>query len=63
MNDAPRSSKGHKDYYFPDEEMIAHWLRHYVGLDEAGVRAARERRMEVKREIWKLQRQLDYDAQ
>ncbi|WP_223504669.1 DUF6933 domain-containing protein [Pseudomonas sp. GL-RE-29] len=63
MNDAPRSSKGHKDYYFPDEEMIAHWLRHYVGLDEPGVRAARERRMEVKREIWKLQRQLDYDAQ
>ncbi|KII31428.1 hypothetical protein NL64_16965 [Pseudomonas fluorescens] len=63
MNDAPRSSKGHKDYYFPDEEMIAHWLRHYVGLDEPGVRAARERRMEVKREIWKLQYQLDYDAQ
>jgi hypothetical protein len=63
MNDAPRSSKGHKDYYFPDEEMIAHWLRHYVGLDEPGVRAARERRMEVKREIWKLQCQLDYDAQ
>ena len=63
MNDAPRSRKGHKDYYFPDEEMIAHWLRHYVGLDEPGVRAARERRMEVKREIWKLQCQLDYDAQ
>jgi hypothetical protein len=58
VNDTPRSSKGHKDYYYPDEEMIVHWLRRYAGLDESRIQAARERRMEVKREIWALERQL-----
>lgn len=58
MNDTPRSSKGRKDYYYPDEEMIVHWLRRYSGLDETRIKAARERRMEVKREIWALERQL-----
>ncbi|VVO94792.1 hypothetical protein PS900_02524 [Pseudomonas fluorescens] len=59
MNDCPRNSKGHKDYFFPDSEMMAHWLRRYCGLDESGIQAALDRRMEVKREIWALQRQLD----
>ncbi|MOA58296.1 hypothetical protein D3C78_1826710 [compost metagenome] len=58
MNDTPRSSKGQKDYYYPDEEMIVHWLRRYGGLDEARIQAARERRMEVKREIWALEDKL-----
>ena len=58
MNDTPRGSKGHKDFYYPDEEMVAHWLRRYVGLDESGIQAALERRMEVKREIWALERHL-----
>jgi hypothetical protein len=62
-NDTPRSSKGHKDYYYPDEEMIVHWLRRYGGLNEAAVQAARERRMEVKREIWEFERQLKLEAQ
>lgn len=59
MNDTLRLSKGHKDYYSPDEEMIAHWLRIYSGLDEQGVQAARDRRKEVRREILDLERQLD----
>jgi hypothetical protein len=63
MNDTPRGSKGHKDYYFPDEEMIVHWLRRYGGLDEPAVEAARERRMEVKREIRAFERQLALEAQ
>ncbi|MGH8384142.1 MAG: DUF6933 domain-containing protein [Pseudomonas sp.] len=58
MNDNLRSSKEHKDYFSPDEEMIVHWLRHYGGLDDSAVQAARERRTEVKREIWALERQL-----
>lgn len=62
-NDTPRSSKGHKDYYYPDEEMIVHWLRRYGGLDESAIQAARERRMEVKREIWALERQQYLEAQ
>ena len=61
--DTPRGSKGHKDYYFPDEEMIVHWLRRYGGLDESAVQAARERRMEVKREIWAFERQQYLEAQ
>lgn len=62
-NDTPRSSKGHKDYYYPDEEMIVHWLRRYGGLDESAIQAARERRMEVKREIWAFERQQYLEAQ
>ena len=58
MNDTPRSSKGHKDYYYPDEEMVALWLRRYAGLDESRVQAALERRKEVKREIRALEDQL-----
>lgn len=63
MNDTPRGSKGHKDYYYPDEEMIVHWLRRYGGLDESAAQDARERRMEVKREIWAFERQLAQEAQ
>ncbi|MNV73127.1 hypothetical protein D3C71_1662590 [compost metagenome] len=59
MNDYPRNSKGHKDYFYPDSEMMAHWLRRYCGLDATGILTALDRRMEVKREIWALQRQLD----
>lgn len=51
MNDTPRHSKGVKDFYFPDEEMIVHWLRRYCALDEAEVQAAKERRKQVYREI------------
>jgi hypothetical protein len=58
VNDTPRSSKGHKDYYYPDGQMVAHWLRQYCGLDESGINAALARRMEVKREIWALEDQL-----
>lgn len=39
-----------------------HWLRRYAGLDEPSVQKARERRMEVKREIWAFERQLAQDA-
>ncbi|WP_241668531.1 hypothetical protein [Pseudomonas sp. Sample_22] len=63
MNDTLRGSKGHKDYYYPDEEMMAHWLRRYAGLDEPSVQAALERRMEVNREIWEFERQQAHDAQ
>ncbi|BBP57758.1 hypothetical protein [Pseudomonas sp. St316] len=63
MNQTPRSSKGRKDYYYADEEMIVHWLRRYSDLDEPAVQAARERRMEVKREIWAFERQLAQEAQ
>jgi len=63
VNDTPRSSKGHKDYYYPDEEMIVHWLSRYAGLSDAAVQAARERRMEVKREIWAFERQLAEHAE
>lgn len=62
MNNTPRGSKGHKDYYYPDEEMITHWLRRYVGLDEPSVHKARERRMEVKREMWAFDQQRAQDA-
>lgn len=51
MNDTPRSSKGAKDYYFPDEEMALHWLRHYNFLDDVQLHAAKARRNEVAREI------------
>lgn len=62
-NDTPRSGKGRKDYYYPDEEMTVHWLRRYGGLDEPAVKAARERRMEVKREIRAFERQLALEVQ
>lgn len=45
------------------EEMIAHWLSVYGGLDELGVQAARERHEAVKHEIRDFERQLDLDAQ
>jgi hypothetical protein len=61
MNDTPRGDKGHKDYYFPDEEMMAHWLRQYCGLDESCIQAARDRRKEVKQEIRELESQLRED--
>ncbi|KDD68798.1 hypothetical protein V466_11905 [Pseudomonas mandelii PD30] len=48
MNDTPRSSKGHPNgYYFPDEEMMIHWLRHYCSVSESGIQAARDRRRQL----------------
>jgi hypothetical protein len=62
INDTLRGGKGHKDYYYPDEEMVIHWLRRYGGLDEPRAQAARERRLEVRREIRALQSKLAQDA-
>ncbi|UVM51885.1 MULTISPECIES: DUF6933 domain-containing protein [unclassified Pseudomonas] len=59
MNYTLRGGKGHKDYYFPDEEMMVHWLRQYCGLDESGIQAARDRRKEVRRETRELMHQFD----
>ncbi|WP_339538079.1 DUF6933 domain-containing protein [Pseudomonas sp. RA_15y_Pfl2_54] len=59
MNDTPRNSKGVKTYYFPDEEMTLHWLRHYCFLDDVQLHAAKARRKQIilenaaiKREAW-----------
>ncbi len=51
MNDTPRSSKGQKDMYWPNVEMVAHWLREYCAVDEAGIERALKRRLEAWREI------------
>ncbi|MBC3208585.1 hypothetical protein HU755_17410 [Pseudomonas sp. SWRI111] len=51
MNSHIRNAKGRKDYFRPDEEMIAHWLRQYCAVDDAGVQAALARRTEAAREI------------
>lgn len=51
MNDTPRSSKGQKDMYWPNVEMVAHWLREYCAVDEAGIEHALKRRLEAWREI------------
>jgi hypothetical protein len=56
MNDTPRNSKGAKSYYFPDEEMTLHWLRHYCFLDDVQLHAAKERRHQVAREIAEMER-------
>lgn len=61
MNDTLRNSKGFKDYYAPDEEMMVHWLRQYCGLGEQGIQAARDRRKDVRREFRELERQLPQD--
>ena len=58
MNDTLRISKGRKDYFSPNEEMMVHWLRAYCGLDEPGIQTARDRRKEVKREIRELESRL-----
>ncbi|AWA40963.1 hypothetical protein DBV33_21070 [Pseudomonas fluorescens] len=57
MNDTPRSSKGAKDYYWPLEEMIVHWLRQYCALEEAEVEEAKKRRKQVRRESEALKRE------
>lgn len=57
MNDTPRNSKGAKDYYFPLEEMMLHWLRNYCFLDDVQLHAAKERRKEVAREIAAIKHQ------
>ena len=51
MNDTPRSSKGQKDMYWPNVEMVAQWLREYCAVDEAGIERALKRRLEAWREI------------
>lgn len=48
-------TKGGKGYFLPDEEMMAHWLRQYCGLDEAGIQVARDRRKAVRLEIKALE--------
>ncbi|MDR9864511.1 MULTISPECIES: hypothetical protein [Pseudomonas] len=55
MNNRLRNSKGRKDYFRPDEEMIAHWLRQYCAVDEAGAQAALERRKQAERDIQAFQ--------
>jgi hypothetical protein len=62
MNRYPRGGKGHKDYFYPDEEMIGHWLRRYSGLDEVGIQAAHKRHKAVKQEIRAIVTQLDQQA-
>lgn len=57
MNDTPRNSKGAKSYYFPNEEMALHWLRHYCFLDDVQLHAAKERRQQMVREIAALERE------
>ncbi|MHC8318223.1 DUF6933 domain-containing protein [Pseudomonas sp. LB3P31] len=61
MNDVPRSDKSRKGYYFPIEEMMAHWLQTYCGCDQQTVQAARDRCKAVQREIYELERQLQQD--
>lgn len=51
MNSQIRNTKDRKDYFRPDEEMLAHWLRQYCGVEDLGVQAALERRREAEREI------------
>lgn len=51
INGFVRGNNSVKGYALPDEEMMAHWLRQYCGLDESGVQKARKRRQEVRREI------------
>lgn len=49
-NRTPRGSKGHKDLYFPDEEMLIHWLQKFCGANEASAQEARELRSQLNRE-------------
>ncbi|UST57662.1 hypothetical protein NF672_19770 [Pseudomonas moraviensis] len=55
MNSQIRNAKERKDYFRPDEEMLAHWLRRYCGVEKPGVQAALERRREAEREIETLE--------
>jgi hypothetical protein len=55
MNGFIRGNKSVKGYLVPDEEMMAHWMRQYCGLDESVIHDARNRRDEVKREIRELE--------
>ncbi|MDR6160846.1 MULTISPECIES: DUF6933 domain-containing protein [Pseudomonas fluorescens group] len=55
MNSQIRNAKERKDYFRPDEEMLAHWLRQYCGVEKPGVQAALERRREAEREIETLE--------
>lgn len=58
INNFLRGGKGFKDYFYPEEAMIVHWLRRYGGLDEADVQAAYQRYKEVKREMREFEQQL-----
>jgi hypothetical protein len=51
MNAFIRGNKSVKGYIVPDEEMMAHWLHQYCGLDQAGIQVARKRRDEVQQVI------------
>jgi hypothetical protein len=61
INSFIRGNKSAKGYLVPDEEMMAHWLRTYCGVNEPGVQTARDRRKEVKQEIRELESQLRGD--
>ncbi|MCA4965839.1 DUF6933 domain-containing protein [Pseudomonas sp. Y24-6] len=58
MNGFIRGSKGVKDYFIPNEEMMVHWLRKYCALDEPMIKAACDRRKEVEQEVRELERQI-----
>lgn len=51
MNSRIRNTKDRKDDFRPDEEMLAHWLRQYCGIEERGVEAVIERRRQTERQI------------
>ena len=51
INGFIKGNKSAKGYSLPDEDMMAHWLRQYCGLDESGVEKALHRREEVRQEI------------
>ncbi|ANJ54660.1 hypothetical protein [Pseudomonas silesiensis] len=55
MNSFIKGNKSAKGYSGPDEQMMAHWMRQYGGLDESVIQDARNRRDEVKREIRELE--------
>ena len=50
MNSFIKGNKSAKGYSGPDEQMMAHWMRQYGGLDESVIQDARNRRNEVKRD-------------
>jgi hypothetical protein len=51
MNNMVKGSKDQKDHFYPNEEMVSHWLRQYSGLDETGMQNALARRKQADLEI------------
>lgn len=50
INKMLRSTKAHKDYFVPNEEMLCAWLRRYAGLTESGAATVRARLHEAERQ-------------